>query len=351
MTLALTITMTQAGQARFTAAQLGNGIDLAISSVGLTDANFVVSPTLEALPGEFRRLGTISGRAVGDHVVHLTMRDDDTVGYTVRGFGLFLADGTLFAVYGQPDRLFEKSPLTTFLAAIDIAFPTADIDNLTFGNTDFLNPPATSETIGVVELATQAEADGGIDTRRVAPVAIMRATIASLVSAAEARSANLVAALSSAIGQALDGLAARTLYGAGLVKGGGRNDVNRTLTVDPASAAETRAGNRGDLAVTPSGLLGAGAVYVVAQSLTANGGYRVWSDGMKECWGAVALGANMTVNVPLPVPHDAFCIPTGSCSIAQDEASIGALNATAAGFDLRSRNPQPTTFYWHTKGR
>lgn len=256
MTTALTITMTRAGLARFTAAQLGDGIDLAIASVALTDADFVVAPTLEVLPGEFRRIAMISGRAVGDNVVHLTMRDDDPVGYTARGFGLFLADGTLFAVYGQAGRLFEKSPLTTFLAAIDIAFPTAAIDRLTFGNTDFLNPPATTAVKGVVELATQAEADIGTDARRVPPVSVMRASIASAIAAVSAALDARFATLSAALIEALDGLASRTVYGSGLVKGGGRNDVNRTLTVDAATGAQVRAGTAPDVAVTPQALAG-----------------------------------------------------------------------------------------------
>ena len=179
MTQALTITITKLGLERFTAAQLSDEIDLSIAEVGLTDAVFAVAPTLTALPGEFRRLTTISGKQVGDNIVHMTMRDDAAIGYTARGFGLFLADGTLFAVYGQPDRIFEKSPRSTFLAAIDIAFPTGDVRELVFGNTDFLNPPATTETKGVVRLATPEKVAAGTSTadaitpadlRRVLPI-------------------------------------------------------------------------------------------------------------------------------------------------------------------------------------
>jgi hypothetical protein len=90
MTPALTITMTNAGLARFTAAQLGDGIDLAISTIALTDADFVVAPTLEALPGEFRRIDTISGKSVGNNVIHLTMRDDARIGYV---YGAFVITG------------------------------------------------------------------------------------------------------------------------------------------------------------------------------------------------------------------------------------------------------------------
>lgn len=161
---ALTLMITRAGQARFTAAQLDADINLGIASVGLTDAPFVSAPTLTVLPGEFKRLTSISGDQVGDNIVHLTIRDDSADTFYARGFGLFLADGTLFATYAQPTRIFEKSARATFLAAIDIAFPTGDVSELRFGNTDFLNPPATTARKGVVRLAARAEADAGTDT-------------------------------------------------------------------------------------------------------------------------------------------------------------------------------------------
>lgn len=176
---ALTITITKLGLDRFTAAQLSDDIDLSIAAIGLTDTAFSVAPTLTALPGEFRRLTVISGEQVGDNIVHMTMRDEAEIGYTARGFGLFLADGTLFAVYGQADRIFEKSPRSTFLAAIDIAFPTGDVRDLSFGSTDFLNPPATRAVKGVVRLATPEKVAAGIDAldavtsadlRRVLPI-------------------------------------------------------------------------------------------------------------------------------------------------------------------------------------
>jgi hypothetical protein len=67
----LTLTFTNAGFARFTAAQLGNGADLRISAVGISDSAMIVAPTLTALPGEIRRFATVSGAQVGDNIVHL----------------------------------------------------------------------------------------------------------------------------------------------------------------------------------------------------------------------------------------------------------------------------------------
>jgi hypothetical protein len=342
---ALNLVLTDAGMERFTAAQLGNPIDLTVSAIGLTAQDFFAAKTLTALPGEFRRVVSLSGAVVGDNVAHIVMRDEAAVQYTVRGFGLFLADGTLLAAYGQSTPIVEKAAAVTLHMPLDIAFPTTAINALTFGNADFLNPPATTVTPGVVLLATLDQANAG-DLRRVTTGAIVKAMISAAIVAIQA----VVDDALDLFGQALDGLAARTAYGAGLVKGGGRNDENLTFTVDAAAGPDVRAGTALDLAVTPAALAAAGAVYVVEQSLAGANGYRRWSDGLKECWGAIGVPANTTVTVGLPMSHTDGCVPTGSCSIAQDEASIGVLNPSAAGFQVRNRNPMGTTFYWHTKG-
>ncbi|WP_375292460.1 hypothetical protein [Sphingomonas melonis] len=163
---AIALVITRAGLERFTAAQLADDIDLTIATVGLTEANFVVSPTLTALPGEFSRLAMVSGTAASDHIVHLTIRDDGTEHYLLRGFGLFLADGTLFAVHGQADPIVEKSARTSLYFAVDVAFPTGNAEALTFGNTNFLNPPATRTTAGVAKAAAPADLVAGTDDSR-----------------------------------------------------------------------------------------------------------------------------------------------------------------------------------------
>ncbi len=91
---------------------------------------------------------------------------------------------------------------------------------------------------------------------------------------------------------------------------------------------------------------------VTAFSSAANG-YRVHADGYKECWGSTFVGANSSTVIGLPVAHSAWCVPTGSCSIAQDEASIGVVQVSGNppdSFIVRNRNPVGTTFFWHTRG-
>ncbi|SFO01723.1 tail fiber protein [Sphingomonas sp. OK281] len=174
---ALKLILTDAGMERFTAAQLGNPIDLTVAAIGLTAQDFYAAPTLTSLPGEFRRVTAVSGSVVGDNTAHIVMRDDAEIGYTVRGFGLILADGTLLAAYGQSTPIVEKSTAVTLHLPLDLAFPTAAIDKLTFGDANFLNPPATTTKKGVVELATITEARAGADSTRVPPVAAVQAML------------------------------------------------------------------------------------------------------------------------------------------------------------------------------
>lgn len=293
---ALILTMTTAGLSRFTAAQGDSGVDLTVTQVGLSANAFTAAPSLTALPGEFRRVGTVAGRTLADNIVHMTVQDDAAVSYQVRGFGLFLGDGTLFATYSQPAVLVEKSVGSMLALAIDIAFPQANIENIRFGSTNFLNPPGTTDTKGVVELATLAEAEAG-DTTRVTTGAIVKAMIARAI---------------DAVSEAIEGLRARTIFGGGLVKGGGALGSNITLTVDAASAAQVLAGTAGDVAITPAGLA------ALAGTIATNGEFQM-APGI-----LVKIGlqpgphgeGQVAINFPTPFPN--------ACLIAIGVAINGA---------------------------
>lgn len=313
---ALALIMTTAGLTRFTAAQVDDDIDLGISEVGFTDQQFVVAPTLTALPGEIKRVDTISGQAIGGNMVHMTVRDDSADSYEVRGFGLFLADGTLFAVYGQADPIMVKSAQAALFQAIDIAFPTADIENLTFGNTDFLNPPATTETKGVVELATQPEAEAGVDPFLVITCAVLKAMLDGL-----------------GIDAAIAAVLAHTVNVSGLLTGGGAIGGDPTIGLSIAD------------------LEAAGFRTVVDEELGSNG-YRIWSDGLIEQWGVANVTTEATTTITYPVAHTIFSVPVGSASVpAADEQNIGVAGAGTASFTVYNGNPSTVPFRWHSFGR
>ncbi|MFC4593745.1 hypothetical protein [Sphingobium tyrosinilyticum] len=162
----LTLLVTNAGRAALVNAANTGTAPVTIAQVGLTATALVPAPEAVALPGEFKRLATISGDVVADDTIHLIIRDESSDVFTVRSLALYLGDGTLFGIYGQADILIEKSAQAMMLLAIDVQFADVDADTLAFGDTNFLNPPATTSVQGVVELATEAEAETGTDAVR-----------------------------------------------------------------------------------------------------------------------------------------------------------------------------------------
>lgn len=165
---ALKLTVTNAGRAALAnAAHDGTG-PTRIAFVGVTATSFTPLPTTVAIPGEIKRISTISGGAVAADTLHVTIRDDSTDSYGVRGVGFYLADGvTIFATYSQATDLLSKSSQATLLLAGDIQFADIDAGSLTFGDTNFQLSLATTEITGVVELATDDETIAGTDTQRV----------------------------------------------------------------------------------------------------------------------------------------------------------------------------------------
>jgi microcystin-dependent protein len=170
----LPLVLTNAGLSRIARAHAGEPVDLTVAAIALSGIGFVAAPTLTAVPGEFRRVTTVSGARVGEAVAHMVVRDSDPVGYDVRGFGIILGDGTIFATYAQPGMLVQKSPQSSLHFAIDVAFTQGVVADLVFGDTVFLNPPATENMKGVVQLATIAEGRAGTDPLLVPSVAVVR---------------------------------------------------------------------------------------------------------------------------------------------------------------------------------
>jgi hypothetical protein len=164
--MSLTLTVTNAGRAAIVNAAKDGTNAVRIASVGVSAAATTPSAATTALPGEIKRITTIAGDAVAADTIHVTVRDETNALYAVRSIGLYLADGALFAAYGQADVLVEKSAQAMLLLALDVRFADISATSLTFGATDFLNPPATTETAGVAELATDAETSAGTDDRR-----------------------------------------------------------------------------------------------------------------------------------------------------------------------------------------
>jgi hypothetical protein len=160
------ITVTDAGRAALVARGHEGTNTHKIVEIGLATAPFVANEELETLPSELKRIATFGGTNVAPDTIHVTLKDDTADQYTLYGFGLYLENGVLLAVYSQPEPILEKSPVAILLLSADLQFAAIDAAKLVFGDASFANPPASTDRQGVIELATQAEVDAGTDELR-----------------------------------------------------------------------------------------------------------------------------------------------------------------------------------------
>lgn len=168
--MATQIIITDAGRAALVAAGNGGTNAHQVVEIGLANAPFVADKGLTKLPNELKRIKSFGGANVAPDTIHTTLKDDTADQYSLYGFGLYLENGVLLASYGQAAPIMEKSPAAMLLLSSDMQFTAIDATKLVFGDASFLNPPATTERQGVVELATQAEVNAGADdTRAVTP--------------------------------------------------------------------------------------------------------------------------------------------------------------------------------------
>lgn len=116
-----------------------------------------------ALQTEIKRIETIGGTAVDNNVIHVVLRDESADAYSATEVGLIAADGTLLARYAQATPLITKAAGAVALLAIDASFTDVDTTQVSFGDITFSNPPWGENTQGVVQKATQAQAEVGTD--------------------------------------------------------------------------------------------------------------------------------------------------------------------------------------------
>lgn len=235
----LQLVITQAGRAALVNAEATGTNAVVIAQVGVTASVFVAADTLTALPGEIKRISTIAGERTAPDQMNLVLRDDDEVTYAMRGFGLYLATGELFAAYSSDQVIIEKSRLASLLTTMDIAFTKAVAPLIQFGDMSWTNPQATTSRKGVAELATDDEAVEGLDPDRVITPRALLAALQHLMSQA----------VQPGLNDKADKI--RTINGGGLATGGGDLTADRTITVTEATSEQALAGAASDVVLTP----------------------------------------------------------------------------------------------------
>ena len=290
MTAALKLLVTPAGRAALVNAKKNGTLPIVLDAVGVTAAVFVPTGNEVQLPGEIKRIATIAGGAAAADTIHVTIRDSGSDTYSVRGVGFYLQDGTLFALYGQAAVVVEKSAQATMLLAMDVQFADIDATSITFGDTDFQLNPATTELLGIVELATDDETTTGTDAQRaITPKGLLAALNARL------------------------GVGAPSVFVKGLLNAASAAVLRTALAIKSAALKDEGSGNGLD-----------------ADLLDGQHGafYRAWSN----------LTGVPTDFTPSPHQHSAADITSGTLAVARGGTGIAS---SPAGYYLVGAGTNP----------
>lgn len=233
----LNLIVTEEGRAALLNAEQTGTDAVVIAEAGLSATAITADPAMTMLPGEIGRIDTVGGTSTADDVIHVSIRDDGDDAYTLRSFALYLDDGTLFALYGQADPILIKTAESTALIAVDCVFADISSATITFGATNFTDPDATTARKGLIEIATNAEAQAGTDTARAVTPAALAAALLPLLLARDGAGSGLDAdLLDGQHGSYYSNIAARLGY-TPVNKAGDTMTGALTLSGDPASAS------------------------------------------------------------------------------------------------------------------
>lgn len=166
MSEASNIVITDAGLAEVINAESSGTAPVVLSHIAVGSGQYTATADMTKLKAEFKRFDAVTGGAVDDHVIHLTINDTSSDAYTVYEIGVFTAKGTLFAVYSQKTPITQKAAGAQSLLAIDIVLTNMNAESVSVGDMTFVLPPATTEIQGLVELADDEEVKAGTDTSR-----------------------------------------------------------------------------------------------------------------------------------------------------------------------------------------
>ena len=127
------------------------------------------------------------------------------------------------------------------------------------------------------------------------------------------------------------------------------------ILVDKAAMpSDIATGTSNELVVTPAGLASSGFDRVIAQSLIANGGFRIFASGYKECWGTGTFGANSITTVNYPITFDSFSnalVNAPRQDFGADENDPAVFQCNLTNFRVFSASNTSNFGYWQAKGR
>ena len=164
--MASKIVITDAGLSEVINATHTGTSSVALTEVGLGTGKYDARKDQTTLQAEFKRLTSIAGGAVENDLIHFTVLDESADAYSVYEFGVYTESGTLFAAYSQTTPIVQKASGSQAMLAIDIKLADISATNISIGDTNFAMSPATTERLGLIELATANEVAEGVDAQR-----------------------------------------------------------------------------------------------------------------------------------------------------------------------------------------
>ena len=243
--MALQFIITDAGRAAI--AQVGGAIGpVTLTKIALGSAGYTPTASRTALQTEIKRLDPSGSSVPVPGTIHMTAQDDSADSYSVKEIGLYTNNGVLFAIYSQTGVILTKGSTASALFALDFVMTNVPAGTVVVGDAGFSYAQANETRLGVLAIATAAEAQAGtVDNKIITPLKLAQVT------ATETRR-GVIALATTAEAQALAPDATKALTVARLVDR--TATTGRAGVVLLASNVETQTGTDANKAVTPASL-------------------------------------------------------------------------------------------------
>ena len=241
----LQFTITNAGRAAI--AQVGGAIGpVTLTKIAIGSGGYTPTATQTALQTEIKRLDPSGSSVPVPGTISITAQDNSADSYSIKEIGLYTNNNVLFAICSQSAVIMTKASGSAALFAMDFVMTNVPAGTVTVGNVGFTYSQATETAMGVLGIATTAEAQAGtIDTKIITPLKLAQVT------ATETRR-GVIALATTAEAQALAPDATKALTVARLVDR--TATTGRAGVVLLASNIETQTGTDANKAVTPASL-------------------------------------------------------------------------------------------------
>jgi microcystin-dependent protein len=251
--MALQFIITDAGRAAI--AQVGGAIGpVTLTKIAIGSAGYTPTASRTSLQAEIKRLDPSGSSVPVPGTIHLTTQDDSADSYSVKEIGLYTNNGVLFAIYSQTGVILTKGSTASALFALDFVMTNVPPGSVTVGDAGFSYAQANETRLGVLAIATTAEAQAGtVDNKIITPRKLAEVT------ATETRR-GVIALATTAEAQALAPDDTKAISVARLVDR--TATTGRVGVVALATNAQTQTGTDTTRAVTPASLASAASLFV-----------------------------------------------------------------------------------------